>query len=109
MCALPISLIALPTCAGASAVKPTSTSASRVTARATLDSAALKSSRGDWEVISSRLSPALGVEGRGCGSAYHIRDHGLDPGVDSHLKCNGRKVSAGVRKPRHFLGKIERA
>ena len=48
-------LIALPICAGASAVKPTSTSASRVTARATLDSAALKSSRGDWVDISSRL------------------------------------------------------
>ncbi|MBU0864402.1 MAG: hypothetical protein KJ789_06840, partial [Alphaproteobacteria bacterium] len=34
----------------------------------------------------------------------HIRHPGLDPGVDSHLKCNGMKVSAGVLKPRHFLG-----
>jgi hypothetical protein len=48
-------LIVLPICAGASAVKPTSTSASRVTARATLDSAALKSSRGEEAVMASRL------------------------------------------------------
>jgi hypothetical protein len=33
-----------------------------------------------------------------------FRHPGLDPGVDSHWKCNGMKVSAGVLNPRHFLG-----
>ena len=40
--------------AGASAVKPTSTSGSRVTARATLDSAVFRSSRGEGLLMALR-------------------------------------------------------